>query len=241
MIDKHLRWLAYAWLFCVFMTISATVLDYGLTWDEEDHMRYGYAVVQWYQSLFHNHLALTYSNLFLYGGLFDSLAHVTTKFSPLGVYETRHVLNALFGLVGIVGAYKLGAHLSGPRGGLFSAVFLTLMPVFYGHLFNNPKDIPFATLCVFAVYYLFLSYDFLPRVPNKLLVKLGIAIGLTLGVRIGGIILFGYLTILWVGWLASQFILYGLRACTTIWTLTANFGRSFFCTLPLACAVMLVA
>lgn len=241
MSDRHWRGVSYVWFLCVLILIGATVLDYGLTWDEEDQMLYGFAVLKWYRSFFHDDAALTYRDLFLYGGFFDSLANVATKISPLGAYETRHLVNALFGLASIIGAYKLGSHLSGSLGGFFSALFLTLMPVFYGHLFNNPKDIPFATLCVFSVYYLFLSYNFLPRVPNKLLVKLGIAIGLTLGVRIGGVILFGYLMILWAGWLASQYILYELRARTTIWTLTANLGRSFLCILPLAWAVMLVA
>src|SRR5207247_4717669 len=123
-------------------------------------MLYVFAVLKWYRSFFHDDSALTYRNLFFYGGFFDAFANVATRISPLGEYETRHVVNALFGLAGILGAYKLGAHLAGSLGGFFSALFLTLMPVFYGHLFNNPKDIPFDHLCVFSMYYLFFIYNF---------------------------------------------------------------------------------
>jgi hypothetical protein len=241
MMDQHWRWLAYAWFVCVFITMGATVLDYGLTWDEEDLMRYGAAVVQWYTSVFHDDTALTYSNLFWYGGFFEGLAHVATRISPFGVYETHHVVIALFGYMGLIGAYKLGAHFSGPPGGVLSALFLTLMPVYYGHLFNNPKDIPFATLSVWAVYYLFRSYACLPRVPNQLLVKLGITLGLTLGVRVGGGLLFIYLTILWAGWLVLQYAWQRGEARARISACLAALGRSFLSTLLLAWAVMLVA
>lgn len=241
MTDTHWRWLAYVWFLCIFIMMGATVLDYGLTWDEEDLLRYGAAVVKWYTSVFHDDTALTYSNLFWYGGLFEGLAHVATRISPLGLYETHHLVIALFGFMGLIGAYKLGAHLSGPPGGVLSALFLTLMPVYYGHLFNNPKDIPFATLYVWAVYYLFRSYTFLPRVPSRLLVKLGIAMGLTLGVRMGGSLLFVYLTILWAGWLASYYVLHRVEARARMWACLAPLGRSFLYTLLLAWAVMLMA
>ena len=63
-------------------------------------------------------------------------------------------------------------------------------------MFNNPKDIPFAagrsgrsiTSCRIM--------PSLPRPRWQLVVKLGLACGLTLGVRVGGLLLFGYLGLL---------------------------------------------
>jgi hypothetical protein len=136
------RVFASIWVVGVLIIIGATFLDYGLTWDAEVQASYGTLVLRWYGSWFRDGAALRYSNLYLYGGLFDTLAQLAARVSPLGVYETRHLLNALVGVFGVVGAYKLRSHLAGPRGGFFSAVFLTLTPVFYGHLFNNPKDVP---------------------------------------------------------------------------------------------------
>src|SRR5439155_15365409 len=111
----------------------------------------------------------------------------------------RHLVTALSGLLAIAVAYRLGAHLSGPAAGFFSALFLALTPVFYGHMFINPKDIPFAALYLLALYCFMLTYDALPRVPRRLLIASGVAAGLTMGVRVGGIVLLGYLGLLWVG------------------------------------------
>jgi asparagine N-glycosylation enzyme membrane subunit Stt3 len=163
----------------VCVIIFGTVLDYGLTWDEKSQMRIGEAVLRYYRSYFHDGSMMHSGNLFLFGGFFDSLAHLAVEISPLGTYETRHVVNALFGCMGIVATYKLGTYLGGPPAGFFSAVFLTLTPVYYGHLFNNPKDIPFAALNVLSLYYILRSYDALPHAPKHLVFVLGITIGLT--------------------------------------------------------------
>jgi Dolichyl-phosphate-mannose-protein mannosyltransferase len=238
--------LGYALVGCVFVLTCATFLDYGLTWDEERQATNGVSVLKWYVSLFRDDTALrtTESDLYLYGGFFDSLAsglaYLAWKLFNGGFYETRHLITALVGLAAIVGAYKLGSLLSGPAGGFFSALFLVLTPVFYGHLFNNPKDIPFATCFVFSLYYLLLSYDTLPRAPKKLLVKLGIAIGLTLGIRIGGILLFGYLLFLWTGWLMAQYGLTAHRPHPSLWIPLRQISCSLGLTLILAWAVMLV-
>jgi len=237
---KYWRYLAYGLLVCVFMAICTTFLDYGLTWDEQTQKSYGNFILKWYYSLLQDPSVLTYENLYLYGGFFESIAQVATVISPLGLYETRHFINAVFGSIAIVATYKLGTHISGPVAGFFAALFLTLTPVFYGHLFNNPKDIPFAALFVLAVYHVFLSYNFLPHLSKGLIIKLGIVIGLTLGVRVAGIVLFVYLMILWDGWLISQYIgkpSYTLAQTTRV---MRSSGFSLLVTILLAWAVMLV-
>src|SRR5439155_1350574 len=66
----------------------------------------------------------------------------------------------------------------------------------YGQMFNNPKDIPFAVGMVWATYYMVRMVPALPRPPLGLLAKLGVAIGMTMGVRIGGLLLLCYLGLL---------------------------------------------
>ncbi len=199
--DKHWRYLSYALFLIVLIIILATFLDYGLTADEEAQRIYGDHILSWYSSFFRDRAALSYLNLHLYGGFFEVVAQLASRIIPLGVYETRHLVNALFGLLAIVATYKLGAHVSNPMGGFFSALFLTLTPVFYGHIFNNSKDIPFLTLLLISFYYLFQSYKALPRLPKSLIARLGISIGLTMGIRVGGLILLGYTAIFWACWL----------------------------------------
>ena len=77
-----------------------------------------------------------------------------------------------------------------PESGFSLPLFLLLTPNYYGQMFNNPKDIPFAVGLVWATYYMVRLVPALPRPPLVLLAKLGVAIGMTMGVRIGGLLLF---------------------------------------------------
>src|SRR5262249_43767911 len=92
--------------------------------------------------------------------------------------------------------WKLGRVLGGPRAAFLAALFLLLTPNYYGQMFNNPKDIPFATATVWATYYMVRMVPRLPRPPLAIVAKLGAAIGLALGVRVGGLLLVCYLGLL---------------------------------------------
>ena len=184
----------------LFLVATALVLvtfqDYGVTWDEDVHTWYGIFVLNYYLSAFTDLRSLHWLDLFNYGAVFDATAAALNKISPFGIYETRHLLNGLVGVAGLVGTWKLGRALGGPRAGFIAALFLALTPNYYGQMFNNPKDIPFAAGVVWAIYYLVLLLPELPRPRLALVLKLGLACGLTLGVRVGGFLLLGYLGLL---------------------------------------------
>ncbi len=120
--DKHWRYLSYTLFLIVLIFILVTFLDYGLTADEEVQRIYGDHILSWYSSFFRDRSALSYLNLHLYGGFFEVVAQLASRIVPLGVYETRHLINALFGLLGVVAAYKLGAHVQ-TRWAVFSQLF----------------------------------------------------------------------------------------------------------------------
>ena len=202
--DQFWRILSYLFLACVLVVIAATFLNYGLTWDEDVHRAYGERILNWYASGFQDRSALDFLDLYLYGGWFDALGQLVARISPVGVFETRHFLTAILGFLAIVFIWRLGAHLSGDRAGFFSAIFLTLTPRFYGHMFNNPKDIPFATFFLISIYYLIITYRSLPRISKGSLIKLGIALGLAIGVRVGGVILVFGLALLWFVWILAN-------------------------------------
>jgi hypothetical protein len=63
-------------------------------------------------------------------------------------------------------------------------------------MFNNPKDIPFAVGVVWTTYYMVRIVSKLPRPPASLVAKLGAAVGMSMGVRIGGLLLVCYLGLL---------------------------------------------
>ncbi|MGH6968070.1 MAG: ArnT family glycosyltransferase [Stellaceae bacterium] len=180
-------------LFAVLLVLAlATFEDYGVTWDEDAQNWYGIAVLNYYLSGFTDHGFMRLYDLFHYGSIFDTVAAALNRVSPIGTFETRHLLNALTGIVGIVGTWKLGRALGGPRTGFVAALFLALTPNYYGQMFNNPKDVPFAAGMAWALYYLVRTIPQLPRPDWRLVGKLGLAAGLALAVRVGGLLIFGY-------------------------------------------------
>ena len=172
--------------------VIGTFHDYGITWDEDVHNWYGVFVLDYYLSWFKDSRSLHWLNLYNYGAAFDMTAALVNRVSPFGTYETRHLLNGMVGVLGIVGAWKLGRFMAGPRAGFLSAVLLLTIPNYYGQMFNNPKDIPFAVAGIWSVYYMARIVPALPRPSWGVIVKLGIVIGLSLGVRVGGLLFFGY-------------------------------------------------
>jgi hypothetical protein len=229
--------------FMLFLVATVLVLltfqDYGVTWDEDVHSWYGVFVLNYYLSAFTDLRSLHWLDLFNYGAVFDAIAAALNKVSPFGTYETRHLLNGLVGVVGLVGTWKLGRALGGPRAGFIAALFLALTPNYYGQMFNNPKDIPFAAGAVWAIYYLVLLLPELPRPRSALILKLGLACGLTLGVRVGGLLLIAYLGLL--------LALYGLwrgvetrRVKVFLAEGAACFWRAFVPVILIAYPVMLI-
>jgi Dolichyl-phosphate-mannose-protein mannosyltransferase len=183
---------AAALLVVLILLVIFTFHDYGVTWDEDVHNWYGVFVLDYYLSAFMDSRALHWQDLINYGAAFDMTAALINRISPFGTYETRHLLNGLTGILGLVGVWKAGRFLAGPRAGLFAAVLLATIPNYYGQMYNNPKDIPFAVGCIWALYYLCRIVAVLPRPPASLVLKLGIAVGMSLGVRVGGLLLLAY-------------------------------------------------
>jgi hypothetical protein len=196
-------------LFTVLLTIIfSTFLDYGITWDEPARKEYGYKVLLWYSSFFQNDAAIQNIITNTYGGFFEATAQlfsgIIVLFTGSYLYEARHLLNAIFGFIGIVFTYRLGKLIAGEKAGFLSAFILAITPRYYGHIFNNSKDIPFAVLFLISSYYIFCSYRHFPNIPKKLIIKLGISIGLTLSVRIGGLLLYGYFLLIFSAWLFNS-------------------------------------
>lgn len=180
--------------------LGATFGDYGITWDEAGHAEYGAEVIRWYQSGFQDRAALEHPKYRNLGGFFDVPPALIAKATGFDLYEIRHLFGAFFGLLAVVFTALLAGRLAGARAGFLAALILILNPVFYGHTPNNPKDIPFAALSIASLYYIVVAIRHMPRLPAGLVVKLGIAIGLTLAIRIIGLALLFYLGIAFLLW-----------------------------------------
>lgn len=239
--DEDLFWgrLSFGLIALAVVFALLTFRDYGVTWDEDAHNWYGNFVLDYYLSFFTDRTALHWRDLYNYGAIFDLIAAALNRISPIGVYETRHLLNALVGILGLIGCCKLGQAVGGARVGFVAALFLLLTPNYYGQMFNNPKDIPFAVGVVWATYYTVRVVPLLPRPPFPVLIKLGAAVGVTMGVRVGGLLLLcelGLLLALDGAWrtIAAR------RASLLIPAAWTGFGRVFLPVALVAYPVMLL-
>jgi len=71
---------------------SLTFRDYGLGWDDYTHAEYADLLLRMYGSGFKDTGALSFANLYMYGGGFDMAAALLHKVIPLELFETRRLL-----------------------------------------------------------------------------------------------------------------------------------------------------
>src|SRR5262245_6703276 len=146
--DRAFDALALAVLAAVGVLAAITFKDYGLGWDDYTHAEYGGLLLRLYESGFSDRRALSFVNLYAYGGGFDMLAALVAKVLPFDLFETRRLCGALVGLIGLGVTWRLGRRIGGPLAGLLALVLLATCPLYYGHMFINAKDSPFAVAMV---------------------------------------------------------------------------------------------
>jgi hypothetical protein len=176
--------------------------DYGISWDEPEHNAYGKLVLDYYLSNRDDTRFLMQGKVFgaipFYGSFFDLLCAVANRFLPFDEYLVRHFINSLFGLFGIFACYRIGKFVNGELTGIVCAILIAICPIYFGHMFNNPKDIPFAALYAWAIYYLMvLSVDY-PNLKFSNILFLSIFTGLLIGIRYGGLLIPFYSAIILV-------------------------------------------
>ena len=160
------RWpdrLAVAALALLALVAALTFRDYGLGWDDYTHAQYGDLLLSLYSSGFHDTRALSFVNLYLYGGGFDMAAALLAKVLPFDLFETRRLLGAAVGIAGIAITWRIGRRIGGPLAGFLALVLLAACPLYYGHMFINPKDAPFAVAMALFLLGLVRLLDQYPR------------------------------------------------------------------------------
>src|SRR5438477_6703526 len=178
--------LAMLMLAVVGVIASLTFRDYGLGWDDYTHAEYAELLLRMYGSGFKDTGALSFANLYMYGGGFDMAAALLHKIIPLELFETRRLLGAVVGMVGFVVTWRLGRRVGGPLAGLSALLLLVLCPTFYGHMFMNPKDAPFAVAMVVLMLGLVRLAEEYPAPSPRTVLIIGIGAGLSIGCRILG-------------------------------------------------------
>src|SRR5262245_5341005 len=179
---------ALAILAALVVVAAVTFDDYGLGWDDYTHSQYGEMLYSYYASGFKDVRAFSFVNLFYYGGGFDLAAHALGQILPLDPFDTRRLLGALIGIAGLAVVWRTGRRLGGPIAGLAALALLATTPLYYGHMFINAKDAPFAVAMAFLLLSLVRAFEEYPRPSRATIVLFGLALGLTVGTRVIGAI-----------------------------------------------------
>jgi hypothetical protein len=139
-----------------------------------------------YGSGFVDRRALSFVNLYMYGGGFDLLAALAAKVAPFTLFETRRLVGALVGLVGLAATWRIGRRIGGPPAGFMALVLLATCPLYVGHMFMNAKDAPFAVAMAILLLALVRAFETYPRIAPATVALTGTGFGLSIGSRVMG-------------------------------------------------------
>jgi tetratricopeptide (TPR) repeat protein len=171
--------------------------QYGMTWDERRHNEYSKLSLNYFTTFGEDTTCLQANiptqEFRYYGEHFNVIAaFLYTYISPLGEFETRHLLNAIYAFFAMFFAAMIAKELGGWRAGAISWLMVLLSPVFLAHGMNNPTDMPFATGFAMAIYYLFKICKNLPAPKASHILMASVGIAVAVGSRVGGILLYAY-------------------------------------------------
>jgi len=186
--------------------------DFGSTWDEKAHNEYSQLSYNYFMSFGEDKAALAEAEdnsqyirqaYRYYGEQLNTVAAFMYNWFGTGVYETRHFVNSIYGLVAIIFVGLSAFLLSSWRGAFIALLFMFFNPGWLGNSMNNPTDIPFATGFAVSTYYMLRILKSMPKPKLSHIILLGIGIGIGIGSRIGGLLILAYFGLfLGVSWLA---------------------------------------
>lgn len=175
----------------------ATGADYGVSWDYEAHNTYGKQIWDWYQRPSSDHIAVTHGMKY-YGPAFEILVNIQRAIFGGDDVAVKSITTFFVGLAGAWGCFIAASAIAGSRAGFIAALLLMLTPMYYGHSFINHKDLPFASSYVLALAAIICSVKKEGNLSFSSIFWVGLAVGLSFGVRIGGIFLIPLLAVAWL-------------------------------------------
>ncbi|MBC2603572.1 ArnT family glycosyltransferase [Puniceicoccus vermicola] len=172
--------------------VLITLPDFGMSWDEPARWQGGQQKLLYYHALFSGEDPSVFVQTpDRYPGLFDLSVALLNEATGLGLFLSGHILSSVFGILGIIAVWRIAHLMGGPRAGFWALLLIVLFPRYYGHLFFNPKDIPFAAAWAWATYGLIRIFPSLPLPSYKKSIGLGVLIGLCISIRFAGVFLIG--------------------------------------------------
>ncbi len=179
----------------LFLIINlANLRQYGLTYDEGRAFWRGQHALQLAGSYvglsqpLSQHDAEFLDNAYhptFYASVSYAAASLATKLGHECV-SARHYFNVLWATAGLVFLLLLVTRHWGPMAGFYAVLFLALFPTFIAHSHYNPKDVPFLSIAVAALY----AFDvFLRRQTVRAAVMAGVLFGLSAATSLNALLL----------------------------------------------------
>ena len=199
--EQMLKRIFWGLLTLIFVYMLIIVPDYGITGDEITQRNYGKLVWDYISSFGADKTVLTdpyiiKKELQYYGGFFDGVASMLTSIlHPKDEFLLRHYWTMLFGFTGIMATGLLAKELKGWLAGIIAIIFLFFTGRYFGEAMNNPKDAPFAATYALALYAMVIWLKNLENLKWKHTILMGLAIALSLSIRIGGLLLVAYMVL----------------------------------------------
>lgn len=193
-------------LFFIFISIFLIYLskDYSITWDEPNIQdQYGLLSANWFLHLGRTNIKAWNGYDTFYGPFFETIIGFTQIiFNQFNHWDIRTLVTTLAGLLTLVGLELCSIELGFPFMGILSSLILLLTPRYFGDIFGNSKDIPFAVGMLFTLWAILKIVN---NYKNKYVwnsILLGVIIGLTSATRINGIIIWTSMILLylWIWW-----------------------------------------
>ena len=133
-----------------------TIRQYGESWDELQFFKYADRAIAAYSSWpSTGTITLTGNTYDNYGPAYVMLVALGTRLLgtviPLITSDIRHLLYFVTYLVGIWALYELCARWLTRAASFGAALLFAAQPLFWGHAFISPKDIPFLTFFVLSL------------------------------------------------------------------------------------------
>lgn len=187
----------YALSLIAFFALPILSQQFGMTWDERRHNEYSKLSLNYFMSGGEDTTSLRTDiptqEFRYYGEHMNVIAAFLYEYIlPVGEYETRHLLNAIYAFFAMLFAALIAKELAGWRAGSIAWLSIVLSPVFFAHGMNNPTDMPFATGFAVAIYYFFKMSRSLPKPKWSHVFMAAVGVGVAIGARVGGVLLYAY-------------------------------------------------
>jgi 4-amino-4-deoxy-L-arabinose transferase-like glycosyltransferase len=135
-----------------------TLNDYGESWDELKLYDYAADSMEAYRTWFqHGTIPVTGDRFENYGPFFVMLTRTITKavekaFPTVQEVDVQHFVYFVTFLAGLWAFYHLAIRWMSQNAALGATLLFMTQPVFWGHAFINPKDIPLLSFFLLSVY-----------------------------------------------------------------------------------------